>query len=69
MPDTSAIGQSLNALDAARLAPLVAMPDENARADTPSPSVDEEKEPFLDVRKLRTMFIDCRRAGPSLRSG
>ena len=53
MPD---LGQSIVASDAARLRPLVGTPDENVA--NPSPAVDEEKEPFLEVRKLRTQFLD-----------
>ena len=56
MADTSAIGQSVVSSDRSRLAPLVKMRDEHETG--PSLAVDEEKEPFLDVRKLRTQFID-----------
>ncbi len=55
MADTDAIGRSLDAADAARLRPLVAT---DVQTGPTSPTFDEEKEPFLDVRKLRTMFID-----------
>jgi hypothetical protein len=57
MPDTSAIGQSIAASDAARLAPLVGVPQDQQTGPI-SPTFDDEKEPFLDVRKLRTQFID-----------
>jgi hypothetical protein len=55
MPDLSATGQIASS-DAARLAPLVGTPNEND--DPLPPSTGEEKEPFLEVRKLRTQFID-----------
>ena len=53
MPD---LGQSMGSADAARLAPLVGIPDKESAPV--SPIDDEEKEPFLPVGKLRTMFID-----------
>ena len=56
MADTATIGQSISAMDAARLAPLVGTPEE--RDVPPSPLSDDEKEPFLDVRRLRSQFID-----------
>lgn len=56
MPDTAAIGQSIQASDAARLAPLVSIPSD--QEEPPSPNFDDEKEPFLDVRVLRSQFID-----------
>jgi hypothetical protein len=54
MPDTSAIGRSIGSMDAARLAPLVGPPKE---PPVPQPANDDEAQ-FLDVRKLRTQFID-----------
>jgi hypothetical protein len=53
MPD---LGQSLASSDAARLRPLVGTPEE--QDVPPSPLDAEEKEPFLEVRKLRTQFLD-----------
>jgi hypothetical protein len=50
------LGQSMGSADAARLAPLVGIPDKESAPV--SPIDDEEKEPFLPVGKLRTMFID-----------
>lgn len=53
MPD---LGQSLDASDAARRAPLVKTPDQN---DVPPSPLDmEDREPFLSVDKLRTQYID-----------
>lgn len=56
MLDTSALGQSM-AADRARQSTLVApKPDSD---DLPvSPLDSDEREPFLDVRKLRSQFID-----------
>ena len=43
------------AMDRGRLAPLVAQPK---LPENKPPGIEEDKEPFLDVRKLRNQFID-----------
>lgn len=49
-----------NAADAARVAPLVSDGARNPqkRRKTPEPTGDEDKDQFLDVRKLRSQYID-----------
>jgi hypothetical protein len=53
---SDAFGQA-QAMDAARLAPLVAPPMEG-QPEPVSPTQDEENESFLTVGKLRTQFLD-----------